>query len=254
MNCHTLLENLHDSLPVIFRCESINEHRCRILTPYLFPNGDYVELFVEETPVGLYLTDLGEVLGYLSDHGISFRQSPKRQKTLNDILLTHGIEHFKGELRVRLDTTANSAAWLVARLGQASVQAANLIYSLRLSSLATFREEVEELWNEIHVPYEANYRVIGGSGENHRVDFYLPQQRPLLVTTLSSSTAGYARILISDVVRVWHDIRRVDGRFHYLSLFDDSADVWRAEWIEQVAQFSDVVNWSNRDQLLTSIQ
>jgi len=51
-------------------------------------------------------------------------------------------------------------------------------------------------------------------------------------------------------VRLWHDILRVDGRFLYCSILDDAADVWRPEWIDQMAQFSKVIAWSERDRML----
>lgn len=250
MNCQSLLDDIHRALPLLYTCEQEDTHRLRLLTPFLYPNGDYIELYLEETPAGLYLTDLGEVLGYLSDHGLTFRQSPKRQKTLNDILLTHGVEQFKGELRIRLDTAPRDLAWTIVRLGQSAVQVAALVYTLRLGALATFREEVEEFWIEANVVYETNHRVVGGSGEVHMVDFYLPRRRPALVETLSSGMSGYASTLTSQVIRIWHDILRVDGRFAYLSVLDDAADVWRPEWIDQMAQFSEVIVWSERDRLL----
>lgn len=254
MNCQTLRDTMRQELPLIYTCEEVESHRLRLTTPFLYPNGDYIELYLEETPVGLYLTDLGEILGYLSDHGMSVRQSPKRQKTLDDILLTHGVEQFKGELRMRVDAVPpRDLAWTITRLGQAAVQVADLTYTLHLGSLVTFREEVEEFWIAAEVPYESNYRMVGGSGEVHTIDFYLPRSRPVLVETLSSATSGYASTLTSRVVRLWHDILRVDGRFLYFSILDDAADVWRSEWIDQMAQFSQVVVWSERDRILGTL-
>ncbi len=249
MNCQTLLETIRQELPLLYTCEEVAPGRLRLHTPFLYPNGDYIDLYLEETPAGLYLTDLGETLGYLSDHNISFRQSSKRQKTLNDILLTHGVELFQGELRLRLDAAPRDLAWAVTRLGQAAVQVADLAYTMRLGTLATFREEVEEFWIDANIPYEANHRVVGGSGEVHTIDFYLPRRRPILVETLSSATSSYASILVSKVVRIWHDILRVDGRYRYFSILDDPADVWRPEWIDQMAQLSEVLVWSERDRM-----
>lgn len=108
--------------------------RLKITTPYLYPDGDYIDLYLTKTPTGLYLTDLGETLGYLADYGISFKQSPKRRKLLDDVLLTQGAELFRGELRKRLDDWTK-AAWVMTRLGQAIVQVSNLVFTLRLSAL-----------------------------------------------------------------------------------------------------------------------
>lgn len=250
MNCQAIAEQLQEKLPLTYVCEPLGADRLRLLTPFLYPDGDYIEFYFQQTPAGTYLTDLGEVLAYLTDSGISLRQSPKRQKTLNNILALHGVERFQGELRIRLeedgDTNLN---WQVSRLAQAAVQTLDMLYTLRLASLVTFQDEVEEYWVERDIPYEAKYPVVGGSGELYAVDYYLPRRRPVLVATLSSATAGYANTLTSKVVRQWHDIRRVDGRYNYLSLLDDSSDVWKPEWIDQVAQLSHVIVWRERDRI-----
>jgi hypothetical protein len=214
MNCEQLKEKALATLPILFSCQQ-ETSRLQINTPYLYPDGDYIDLYVVETPLGLYFTDLGETMGYLADHGISLKQSPKRLKIVNDILLTQGIELFQGELRVALEDW-DKAAWLVTRLGQGIVQICNLVFSVRLSTLTTFKS----------VP-----------------------KRPWLVETLSSQSRSYANMLVSRVVRIWHDLRRVDGRYGYLALLDDSTDIWKPEWFDQMAELSEVVVWSQRERL-----
>jgi len=248
MNCEQMREKALSALPVLFECREENG-RLKITTPYLYPDGDYIDLYLTETPTGLYLTDLGETIGYLADHGISLRQSPKRQKIVNDILLTQGVELFRGELRTPLEDW-DKAAWTVVRLGQAIVQVGDLVFSLRLGALSTFKEEVEEYWIESRIPYDVDYPVVGGSGESYTVDFYIPvPHRPRLVETLSSQSRSYANTLVSRVVRTWHDLLRVDGRYGYVSLVDDSTDVWRPEWFDQLANLSEVVVWGERERL-----
>jgi hypothetical protein len=253
MNYEQLIEKTQTSLPLLFSCHE-EDGRLKIATPYLYPNGDYVDLYLVETPTGLYFTDLGETLGYLADHGISLKQSPKRRKIVNDVLLTQGIELFRGELRTPVEDW-DKTAWLVTRLGQAIVQISDLVFSLRLSALTTFREEVEEYWVESRIPYEVDYHVVGGSGESYTIDFYISvPHRPRLVETLSSQSRSYANTLVSRVVRTWHDLLRVDGRYGYISLVDDSTDIWKPEWFDQLAEFSEVVVWSEREKLPTILE
>jgi len=250
MNCERWKAEALNALPILFACQE-EDDRLKITTPYLYPDGDYIDLYLVELPTGLYLTDLGETMGYLADHGISPKQSPKRRKIINDVLLTQGVELFRGELRVPFNDW-DKAAWAVMRLSQAIVQISDLVFSLRLSALTTFKEEVEEYWIESQIPYDVDYPVIGGSGESYTVDFYIPvPHRSWLVETLSSQSRSYANTLVSRVVRIWHDLLRVDGRYGYISLIDDSTDVWKAEWLEQLAALSEVVIWSERERLPT---
>lgn len=248
MNCEELREKALTTLPILFSCQEENG-RLRIATPYLYPDGDYIDLYLVETPIGLYLTDLAETMGHLADHEISPQQSPKRSKIIKDILLTQGVELFRGELRTPLEDW-DKTAWLVTRLSQAVVQISDLVFSLRLSALTTFKEEVEEYWIESQIPYDVDYSVIGGSGESYTIDFYISiPRRGWLVETLSSQSRSYANTLVSRVIRTWHDLHRVDGRYGYLSLIDDSTEVWKPEWFDQLADFSEIVVWSEREKL-----
>lgn len=253
MNCERVKEKALNTLPLLFTCQEEHSY-FKITTPYLYPNGDYVDLYLIETPTGLYLTDLGETMGYLADYSINLKQSPKRRKIVDDVLLTHGVELFRGELRMRMEDW-EKLAWMMTRLGQAIVQISDLIFTLRLSALVTFKEEVEEYWIETNTPYEMNRTLIGGSGESYIVDFYISTpQRPRLVETLSSQSTNYANTLVSRVVRIWHDLCRADGRYGYISLVDDSSDVWKETWFDQLAKLSEVVVWSEREQLLALLQ
>lgn len=248
MNYEQLREKALGKLAIFFACQEENG-RLKITTPFLYPDGDYIDLYLIETPTGPYLTDLGETMGYLADHDISPRQSPKRRQIINDVLLTQGVELFRGELRVPLDDWDKSA-WAITRLSQAVVQISDLVFSLRLSALTTFKEEVEEYWIESRIPYDVDYCLVGGSGESYTIDFYIPvPRRPKLVETLSSQSRNYANTLVSRVVRTWHDLLRVDGRYGYVCLVDDSSDVWKAEWFDQLAALSEVVVWSEREKL-----
>jgi len=252
MNCAELREKALATLPILFHCQEENGH-LKIATPYLYPDGDYIDLYLVETPAGLYFTDLGETIGYLADHGISLKQSPKRWKIVSDVLLTQGVEFFQGELRMPLEGW-DKAAWRVTRLGQAIIQISDLVFTLRLSALSTFKEEVQEYWIEFRIPYDIDYVVVGGSGESYKIDFYVPASpRPWLIETLSSRSQSYANALVSQAVRTWHDLHRVDGRYGYLSLIDDSTDVWKSEWFDQLSDFSEVIVWSEREKLLDTV-
>jgi hypothetical protein len=249
MNCNETKEKIIKVFPSLFECQQVNDY-LKLSTSYLYPDGDYIDLYlVEQPPATLYVTDLGETMGYLADHGINLRQSPKRQKIVDDIRLTQGVELFRGELRAVLDDW-DKAGWVIERLAQAITQISSLVLTLRLGSLVTFKEDVEEFWIEAGIPYELDYRMVGGSGQSYTLDFYLPSpNRPWLIKTLSSQSKGYANILVSQTIRTWHDLLRVDGRYQYLSLLDDSTDTWQPEWINQLGEFSEVITWSNRDEL-----
>lgn len=246
ITCHEVKEHALSQLSLLFECGEDDRGRLRILTPYLFPDSDYVELYVEETPAGLYLTDLGETVAELRAYKVSLKQSTKRQKIVDEILMAQGVELFRGALRAKVDTV-DQMPWALTRLGQAIIQIGDLVHSVRVGTAATFADEIEEYLSEIEIPFERKYRAVGGSGETYQVDFFVPGPRKgNLVMALSANFRSHANSLVSKTVRAWHDIHRVDGRYDYTSLLDDSTDVWKEEWIEQLSALSNVFIWADR--------
>lgn len=125
--CEELQQTVLTKLPLLFICQE-ESNRLKISTPYLYPNGDYIDLYLVETPNGLYLTDLGETMGYLTDYGVYLKQSSTRRKVVHDILLTHNVELFQGELRAYLENE-EQIAHAIMRLTQAIIQISDLYLS-----------------------------------------------------------------------------------------------------------------------------
>ena len=65
-----------------------------IRTPYLYPDGDVIDLFLRESNGSLTLTDLGETLRWFRMQTTSMRRSPKQSQVIEDICLNHGVELF----------------------------------------------------------------------------------------------------------------------------------------------------------------
>jgi hypothetical protein len=121
---------------------------------------------------------------------------------------------------------------------------------MRFGAGTAFKEEVEEFLLGHEVPYESDYRVVGRSAHAYTVDFYIERAKPRLVETLSSAAAGPAEMLVNSTVRMWFDLTRINGRFGYISLLDDSADVWKASHLDILSELSEVIVWSERKRLL----
>ncbi len=63
-------------------------------TPFLYPDGDYIDVFVVERDGGLEVTDYGEALGWLQMQLRNDQLSPKQRRLLDDVCLTLGVERF----------------------------------------------------------------------------------------------------------------------------------------------------------------
>ena len=52
---------------------------------------------------------------------------------------------------------------------------------------------------------------------------------------------------------MWHDLSHISGNYRFVSLFDDTVDVWDEKDISLVSDISDVKRWSRPDELLEAI-
>ena len=248
MKCNELRTILQMGLPPLYECRE-QKGKVTILTPIEYPDGDYVELFVIKEGDNYIITDLAETIATLASFNFVLKAAPKRFKLFQQILKVHGIHYFEGELRVPFQNE-KELPYVLTRLTQAIIQVSDLLFTMRYGAGTSFREEVEEYFVEREIKFEPNYRVIGRSGQAYSIDFYIEKRKPLLIQTISSGSSGYADILISKTVRMWYDLLRVDGRYRYTSLLDDSTDVWKPAHFEILSDLSSVIVWSEREKLL----
>ncbi|MGH7928243.1 MAG: DUF1828 domain-containing protein, partial [Candidatus Binatia bacterium] len=57
-------KQIEEKIGELFTCSEVNGY-VRIRTPYLYPDGDVIDLFFSEKNGSYTLTDLGETLGWL---------------------------------------------------------------------------------------------------------------------------------------------------------------------------------------------
>ena len=88
-------ESLSATLGSLFVCSEHGEYQ-RIRTPYLYPDGDNIDLFCKMTGETVTVTDLGETTRWLRMQSVSPRRSPKQQAILEDICQNHGVEFYRG--------------------------------------------------------------------------------------------------------------------------------------------------------------
>jgi hypothetical protein len=114
----TVCQEIAKTIGELFTCSTVNGF-IRIRTPYLYPDGDVIDLFLKEKDGQYVLTDLGETLRWLRMQTISPKRSEKQETLIQDTLLTHGIERYRGMLMLRIQKEENLAS-AITRLSQAA--------------------------------------------------------------------------------------------------------------------------------------
>ena len=195
----------------------------------------------------------------LASHTIGeLPRSPKQQLLVEDVCQTLGVELLKGQLILRsgVDDPLGETIMLLA---QAVVRVSDLWFTFRGRALQTTADEVDRWLRDKQIPFKHSVRHAGRSRRDWTIDFQIStEQRTSIVFLLSTGSRGAVRRITDHVVAgcmALNHLKEHQPRLVFVSLFDDTQDVWRDEDFDLVEQLSIVARWSRPDvfeRILTS--
>jgi hypothetical protein len=243
-------EIIAESFGSLFHCEQVNEY-IRIRTPFMYPDGDSVDLYLRERGAALTLTDLGEALQWLWTHQVGERRTKRQDRLVQEVATRAGVELFREMLIVRLQDPQEMAQAITA-LSQAVMRVADIWFTFRTRSAETVIDDVAEFLAEQKISYEQNARFIGRSGKTWKMDFHTrSRDRSALVKILSTGSRAAAKQVADTTVAAWYDLSQLSADpkgLKFVSLLDDTADVWSDEDIRRVDDISEIAFWSRPDE------
>jgi len=249
----SICETLKSSVGELFQCEDVGE-RVRIRTPYLYPDGDYIDLYLNAAAKELTISDLGETTRWLRMQTVSPRRSPKQQQMIEDACLTHGVEFYRGMLMLRSSADPQELADAVTRLAQAALRVSDLWFTFRTRAFESVTDEVADFLTERQIAFDRGAKLVGRSGRGYVIDFHArAARRSNLVAVLSTGSRSAAARVVEHVVATWYDLSHLklgQQALEFVSLFDDTLDVWRPEEFRLVEEFSTVARWSAQEELV----
>lgn len=248
-------KQIEERVGALFTCSEMNGY-VRIRTPYLYPDGDVIDLFLSEKNGACTLTDLGETLGWLKTQSLAPKRTPKQRQLISDVCLTHGVELFRGMLAVRL-SSADELTQSLMRLSQAAVRVADLWFTFRTRAVESITDEVADLLSERDIAFDKSEKLLGRSGRIWTVDFHTRQaHRSNLIYVLSTGSRAAARSVAEHVLAAWYDLSHLKvgpEALNFVSLFDDTLDIWTHEDFKLVSELSELTLWSKPDEFLEKL-
>ena len=250
MDCQWVLEKTVREFQEGFEC-SLSGNRLSIVTPYLYPDNDLVELFIEpSTERHVLVTDLGETMRHLESAGLDPFASGKRRLLVDQIARRLHVEVVLGKLQK--EGPSEDVGAMVLDVAAAAIAVADLVYTSRAYEPATFTEEVSLYLTEHGIEHRRDVEVFGDTGRRYHVSLGLNGKRirPLYVQALSPAQTGQMNNLINRVFRMWWD---VDGQTRKMSLLNDIEYAWKDVDLKLLAKVSQIERWSSKELLLTHI-
>ena len=263
MNPTTLCASIGDSLPSLFECAEAPEGAIRVRTPFMYPDGDIVDIFVEDHRTGYLLTDYGETMNWLRTQTFSGELTTNQLLMIEDVCTTLGVRLYDSQLTLECSGVSELGD-SVTRLGQAGVRVSDVWFTFRSRAVRSVADEVDEWLFERTFRYRRSVKRQGRSGRQWTVDYQVldkigeSRDRESLVFLLSASSTSRARQVSERVVAACIDLSHLI--FHppqtsFIALFDDTSKVWRDDDYRLVADVSRTVAWSRSDEferMLTS--
>ena len=252
MNVNELCISVGHTLPPLFVCSPAPHEGVRVRTPLLYPDGGVVDVFVLERGNGYTVTDFGDALGWLSLQSISQRRSRRQEVLVQDVCRTLRIELFHDQLILRA-VSGDALGEAVLRIAQAAVRVSDLWFTLRSQSLQSAEDEVDEWLREKQIPFQRQVTRSGRSARDWTVNFETQtDNRTSMIFLLSTGSRGAVRRITEHVLAGCVDLSHLrisQPSLAFVSLFDDTIDVWRPEDFQLVEEHSEIARWSAPDEL-----
>jgi hypothetical protein len=248
----TVCELIAPRLGALFTCSDLGEYT-RVRTPFLYPDGDVVDLYAKTRGANepVTLTDLGESLRWLRMQNAASRRTAKQRRMVDDVCLTQGVQLFRGMLTVNIANHEDLPTAIV-RLGEAAIRVSDIWFTFRTRAAETVTDEVAEFLTERQIPFQAGERIAGRSGKTWPIDFHtMTEQRSALTCVLASGSRASARGVVNQVVATWVDVNHLSlgpQGLRLVSLFDDTMDIWTPEDFNLLEPLSTVARWSRPDE------
>ncbi|HNR55961.1 MAG TPA: DUF1828 domain-containing protein [Flavobacteriales bacterium] len=248
-------QQINASLGQQFMCSDVNGFT-RIRTPFLYPDGDVIDVFLKDRDGILSVSDMGEGLNWLRMQTPAKRRSPKQNKLVEDVRKTLGLELFKGALVARV-RPGEDLTPVVIRVAEGSLRLSDLWFTMRTRTVESTSEEVEDYLKDWNVNYEVRPKLLGRSGRTWQPDFFTrtPSQSSL-VCVLSTGNKATAKKVTEHVVTTWVDLSHLTTEQEpkkFVSVFDDTSDVWGREDFNLLEGLSEVTFLSKPEEVRAAL-
>jgi hypothetical protein len=253
VDCQSL-KGIVSKFSLVEDCDVVNSGALRIATPFNYPNGSQVDLFLECSN-NLFpqyvLSDYGLTANYLLDMHIRAWGTSKRRQLIQDICETLEVNMDAGVFQIPLGQDMASLSSAIVRLAQACIRVSDLSCTQRLLSSVTFQENVEEFIAGAELPYEAEPVLIGAFGNPVKVDFRVKGSKILsLVQTLSAPNPTNAHPKSIEVFTRWFDLQSHNGHRHQFVTVFDTINSFKEYDLERLSLVSTVVGFpEDREEL-----
>lgn len=246
--CRKIIEQTEE----LFECSPFREY-IRIETPFVYPDGDIIDLFYKDNSPYKIITDLGGASDWLGLQTVSETRTEKQEYQIEYICDSYRVEYRKGEFFIDLDkgNETRNLAEAVFDLGQAIIRISGLWFLQINKARSQIINSIEAFMNSNEIVYKKNKPFDGSSGEIWKPNFYTENTKEkILIYVLSTEKKNSTSSIVYRINAAWDDLSYLNNQkenFKFISLFDDRYDIWKASHRKILRRSSIIKKFSNRN-------
>ncbi len=236
------------SFSLVTKCDVIKDGSVRIATPFRYPNGSLIDVFLTKKNDlfhKLELSDNGQASDYLLDLQIKLWANAKRKTLVSDVCKALDVINEDGVLKINFQEDESDLKLIpeyLVRLAQACIRVTDIAFTQRFRTQGTFVEEVEEFIASTELIYQPSFSVLGCYGKEVDFDFKVKGKHvESLVHTVPTQSLS-PHMPAAEVFTRWYDVRNQWDKFQKITVFDSTKEsTLRSDDIERLSEVSEVV-------------
>ena len=253
MTCEEMVRSYFAELKNGFSCTIQENGRICLVTPYLYPDHDNIEIFARPGQGRIVVSDLGETLRNLDTAGMDVCSNRNLLIAAKRLADGYGVTLEKGILLKQSSPEAVGAA--VFDVISSCKAVASLIYGSRAYEPASFDDEVVDFLESNEVYPERPFETHGMSVTRYTVKMRVPMpDGDALLETLSPKTSGGIKSRVNAAFRLFSDIYGEYPPNRKISLVNDDPLAFKENDLKILSRVSRVFRWTDRQGFLEVLQ
>lgn len=256
MDC-SALERIAHTLPLVRACDVVRNGSLRMSTPFTYPNGDYIDVFLESSKGTLFrtlsLSDYGQTSLYLRSAQVQMEGTARKKEILLTILANLNVKMSNGDLFVDIEEPEpDDLTDAIFRLSQACLRISEFASHQRLRSTNPFRDDVEGFFEASGLSYIPDVKVTGRFKNSVPIDFEVfSKEKRSYVCVLASMSKTAAHTSATETFRKWYDIASTDNSSHSLvTVYDSKSTKLKDSDKQRLRDYSTLVAYPSDQEFL----
>jgi hypothetical protein len=248
------LEQMVQAISLVRECDVVRNGALRMSTPFAYPNGDYIEVFLEANSDLFHQTmtvsDYGQTSLYLRSAQTEMDSPAKKQAILSLILSQLNVKLKNGDLYIEVAASkSNDLSDAIFRLSQACLRISDFASHQRLRSENSFRDELEGFFDSSGISYITDVKAPGRYKNEVAVDFEAyGRQQNSYVCVLDSLTNAHASA--TEIFRKWYDIVGHGTSHNRITVYSDKSAKLRPSDRQRILDYSMLISYPSSAELL----